>query len=153
MTVMEKFYACGRSELNKSDFLISGPGAGVKTSHGTCLHTQKQTHFTAHIQAVPPQIPRVQQFNPPTLLLPLQPPVSVCQEGHLRCEWQSLKSLKQSISFFFFSLKAACLHLHIWMTRPAGLFNCCKLVGCTFTKVVFVLQHLIIRRAAPQTPS
>lgn len=147
---MEKFYACGRSELNKSDFLISGPGAGVKTSHSTCLHTQKQAHFTAHIQAVPPQIPRVQSPHPPSA----PPAHRQCLPRRSLTMWVTIPEIVKTIHLlFFFSLKAACLHLHIWMTRPAGLFNCCKLVGCTITKVVFVLQHLIIRRAAPPTPS
>lgn len=79
-----------------------------------CSHTERHPLLAHWIcssdHALCPQIPRVQQFN-----LTFLPSISVCQEGRLQCEWQSLKSLQQFISFFMLHAPIYIFGWHAWL--------------------------------------
>jgi len=98
----------------------------------THAHTKTDGHFAAM------SVPSVLQFpefssstfsSSPHLEFPQKVTYNVSDSS-----WNHYNNL----SLFFHAL---CPHLHIWMSRLVGLFNHCKLLCGTITKVTFVLAY------------
>lgn len=70
------------------------------------------------------------------------PPIS---SGRSLTTWVTILEIITTIclSFFFF-IHAQLSHLHIWMTRPAGLFNHQELLRRAITEAAFVLALLLL---------
>lgn len=88
-----------------------------------------------------PEIQPVLEFNssnpPPT---PQTPPLVFAEKVTYNVSDNPWNHYNNP-SFFF---HAPCFHLHIWMTRPAGLFNHRELLGCTIAEVVFFCFSVLL---------